>query len=335
MKAIRCEQPGSLKQQHIEVPAPAQHEVQVKIKKIGVCGTDLHAFAGNQAFFSYPRILGHEIAATISQSNGSRFQSGDPVVVIPYIHCGVCNACLSGKTNCCTTLKVLGVHIDGAMQEYMSLPPHLLLPSPELSWTEMAMVEPLSVAAHAVRRAGVQAGEEILVMGCGPIGLAIMVFAHHAAAKVTALDTNPERLKLAKDHFHAENTIDAAQLVSDPGYKTKFGAGFNTVFDATGNKQAMESGPFFAAHGGKYILVGLYKDQLCFHHPSIHAKELSLLCSRNATKADFLEVMKILALKKFPTENYHTHDLGFDEVPEKFTHLTLPSNQVIKAMISI
>lgn len=334
MKAIRCEQPGSLKHQNIEVPPLGQNEVQVKIKQIGVCGTDLHAFAGNQAFFSYPRILGHEIAATISQPNGSHYQTGDPVVVIPYIHCGICNACLSGKTNCCTSLKVLGVHTDGAMQEYMSLPAYLLLPSPDLSWVEMAMVEPLSVASHAVKRAGIQAGEEILVMGCGPIGLAIMVFAHLSGAKVTALDTNLERLQLAKSHFHAENTIDAGQLKLDPDYKAKFSSSFSTVFDATGNKQAMESGPYYAAHGGKYILVGLYKDQLCFHHPSIHAKELSLLCSRNATKSDFLEVMEVLALKKFPTEKYHTHELAFDDVPEKFTQLTVPSNQVIKAMIS-
>jgi len=334
MKSISCEQPGSLIHQNISIPPLKPGEVQIRIRQIGVCGTDLHAFAGNQAFFTYPRILGHEIAATVSQANGSPFQPGDPVVVIPYLHCGKCSACQSGKTNCCSNLKVLGVHTDGAMQEYMSLSGDLLLACPQLNWEEMAMVEPLSVAAHAVKRAGIQTGDEVLVMGCGPIGLAIMVFAHLAGARVTALDTNRNRLQLAKDYFFAGTTIDAKQMESAPEKKTKFSSAFQVVFDATGNKQAMESGPYFAGHGGSFILVGLYKDQLCFHHPSIHAKELSLLCSRNATKSDFLEVIKVLSQKKFPTEKYHTHDVPFDEVPERFSQLTDPSMQVIKAMIT-
>lgn len=335
MKAISCEQPGSFVNRIINVPPLRTGEVQIKIKQIGICGTDLHAYAGNQAFFSYPRILGHEIAAAVSQANGRAFSEGEKVVVIPYIHCGSCIACRSGKTNCCETLQVLGVHTDGAMQEFLAVPEGLLIPTPQLTWTEMAMVEPLSVAAHAVKRANVKKGDQVLVMGCGPIGLATMVFSKIAGATVTAMDLNLERLNVANSSFSADHILSPVQeggtRSQNPAHKSKY----QVVFDATGNKQAMESGPFYACHGGKYVLVGLYKDNLCFHHPSIHAKELSLLCSRNATKEDFLRVIQTLEDKQFPTEAYHTHTLNFEEISSRFDELMIPSNQVIKAMVRL
>ncbi|EPR67581.1 zinc-binding alcohol dehydrogenase family protein [Cyclobacterium qasimii] len=333
MKVISCERPGLFSNKETEIPQAIEGEVLVNIKKLGVCGTDLHAFAGNQAFFTYPRILGHEIAAQVAQPNGSLFGEGEPVVVIPYLHCGQCSACKAGKTNCCEKLKVLGVHTDGAMQEYMALPESILIPTPQLSWDEMAIVEPLSVAAHSVRRAGIQKGDQVLVMGCGPIGLAIMVFAKLAGAEVTALDINPWRLNLAKNEFKASHKINAKEVEADSRLKEKYKNSFDAVFDATGNKSAMEAGPYYVGHGGKYVLVGLYKDQLSFHHPSIHAKELTLLCSRNATKDDFLYVISTLENKSFPTNSYTTNKFDFSETKEKFPELTHPESQVIKALI--
>lgn len=333
MKAIRCERPGLFLEHDNPLPVSRKNEVLVKIHQIGICGTDLHAFAGNQAFFSYPRILGHEIAGSVNQANGTAFSEGEQVVVIPYIHCGTCIACQSGKTNCCETLQVMGVHTDGAMQEFLAVPETLLIPTPKLTWTEMAMVEPLAVAAHAVKRAGVKKGDQVLVMGCGPIGLAIMAFSKIAGASVTALDLNAERLKVASSCFSADHILPAGQVGEGQAENLTHKNKYQVVFDATGNKQAMQSGPFYACHGGKYILVGLYKDNLCFHHPSIHAKELSLLCSRNATKEDFLTVIHSLENRQFPTEAYHTHTLNFEEIPDQFEELTKPSNKVIKAMV--
>lgn len=334
MKIISCECPGEFVSKEAEKPQAKAGEVMVRIQQIGVCGTDLHAFAGNQAFFTYPRILGHEIAAKVVAANGSSMKEGEPVVVIPYLNCGECGACKAGKTNCCEKLKVLGVHTDGAMQEYMALPESILIPTPQLTWDEMAIVEPLSVAAHAVKRAGINKGEKVLVMGCGPIGLAIMVFAALAGAEVTALDINPWRLNLAKTKFKARQSINALEIEKKPSLKENYKNQYSFVFDATGNKAAMEAGPFYAAHGGSYILVGLYKDQLAFHHPSIHAKELSILCSRNATKKDFLEVISTLTQKQFPTADYTTNKFGFTQTKEKFPELTKADNQVIKALIN-
>ncbi|WP_339924755.1 zinc-binding alcohol dehydrogenase family protein [uncultured Cyclobacterium sp.] len=333
MKVISCERPGLFSNKETEMPQAIKGEVLVNIKKLGVCGTDLHAFAGNQAFFTYPRILGHEIAAQVAQPNGSSLKEGEPVVVIPYLHCGQCSACKAGKTNCCEKLKVLGVHTDGAMQEFMALPESILIATPQLSWDEMAIVEPLSVAAHSVRRAGIQKGDQVLVMGCGPIGLAIMVFAKLAGAVVTALDINSWRLKLAKDEFKASHTINAKEVEANSALKESYKNSFDAVIDATGNKSAMEVGPYYVGHGGKYVLVGLYKDQLSFHHPSIHAKELTLLCSRNATKDDFQYVISTLERKSFPTSSYTTNKFDFSQTKEKFPELTHPENQVIKALI--
>jgi hypothetical protein len=333
MKIISCERPGKFVSKEAETPQAKAGEVMVSIQQIGVCGTDLHAFAGNQAFFTYPRILGHEIAAKVIAANGTSFKEGDPVVVIPYLSCGECGACKADKSNCCENLKVLGVHTDGAMQEYMALPESILIPTPQLTWDEMAIVEPLSVAAHAVRRAGINKGDKVLVMGCGPIGLAIMVFAALAGAEVTALDINSWRLNLAKKEFKASQSINAMEIEGNPSLKEAYKNQYNFVFDATGNKTAMEAGPFYAAHGGSYILVGLYKDQLAFHHPSIHAKELSILCSRNATKKDFMKVINTLAQKDFPVAHYTTNKFGFTQTKEKFPKLTETDNQVIKAII--
>jgi hypothetical protein len=335
MKIISCERPGLFVKKETEIPTPKQGEALVSIKQIGVCGTDLHAYAGNQAFFTYPRILGHEIAAAVEKPNNSNFlKKDDRIVVIPYLHCGSCRACESGKTNCCEKLKVLGVHTDGAMQQYMALPESILIHTPQLSWDEMAIVEPLSVAAHAVRRAAIKPGEEVMVMGCGPIGLAIMAFAKLAGAVITALDINPQRLNLAKKHFKASQLIDAGKMGNNPELKDQYKNSFDTVFDATGNKSAMESGPDYVAHGGKYVLVGLFKDQLSFHHPAIHAKELTLLCSRNATKDDFLFVISTLENQLFPVKYYTTHKFSFEETKERFPELTAPENLVIKALIN-
>lgn len=334
MKYIICEQPGEFKNGEKPFPEPKEGEVLVKIKHLGVCGTDLHAFAGNQAYFTYPRILGHEIAAEIFDPNGhEKFSAGDKVAVIPYLHCGQCMACAVGRTNCCAQLKVLGVHVDGAMQEVLALPAEVLIHTPELSWEKMAVIEPLSIAAHAIQRAGIKKGERVLVMGCGPIGLSIIFFAKLAGAEVTSLDINQWRLKLSIDEFGADHSIDASQFSGEPEAASAYFNQYHAVIDATGNKKAMEQGPAYLGHGGRYVLVGLYKNDLVFNHPALHAKETTLMCSRNATVTDFQFVIQTLAKNLFPVSSYITHKVLFEDTIKHFPDWTSPENNVIKAMI--
>lgn len=336
MKYIVCQQPGNF-QLH-EKPAPVRNsgEALVKVKRVGICGTDIHAYGGNQAFFTYPRILGHELAAEVVEidANPQGLSVGDKVAIMPYISCGKCIACRSGKSNCCTNIRVLGVHTDGGMQEMITVPQELLLPAQELSLEAIAIVEPLAIGAHAIRRAGIQSGEIVLVMGCGPIGLGIMKLAQIEGAKVIAMDINEDRLTYAKDHMGVDFTINALENPQEAIKEITQGDFATAVFDATGNAKALMQGPDYMAHGGRYVLVGLSKGDLTFHHPSIHAKETTLMCSRNATLEDFLSVMQVLKQGAFPVDSYITHRTSFQNMIETFDSWTQPEMGVIKALVS-
>lgn len=335
MKYIICESPGNFLLKEKPKPVPGKGEVLIDIKRIGICGTDIHAYGGNQAYFSYPRILGHELAAEIVDSNGSiLFKNHDKVVPIPYLHCGKCIACIKGKTNCCKQMKVMGVHVDGGMQETLSVSEDILVPTPHLSYEEMAIVEPLAIAAHAVRIAEVSREQTILVMGCGPIGLALMALAKLRGAEVIALDINQKRLAFAKNEIGVDKTILAGADSVDEIADYTSGDLCQTVFDATGSKMALESGPQYLSHGGRFIMVGLSKGDLIFNHPAIHAKETTIMCSRNATREDFDYVIDVLAHKKFPASSYITHQEKFQDMIGMFKEWIHPDNEVIKAMVS-
>src|ERR1041385_763704 len=191
MKVLVCEEPGKLAYGEKETPVAQAGQSLIKIKRIGICGTDLHAFEGTQPFFSYPRILGHELAGElIDFDHAPGFAKGEMVSVIPYFNCGACVACRTGRPNCCVQLKVCGVHVDGGMVDFLSVPSSNLLHADGLTLDELALVEPLAIGAHAVRRAGITPGEFVFVIGAGPIGLATMEFARVAGATVIALDVN-------------------------------------------------------------------------------------------------------------------------------------------------
>ena len=336
MKYIVCEKPGRFKLREKSKPQKVEGQAILSVKKIGICGTDLHAYAGNQAFFTYPRILGHELAAEVLEieGNSQNIKVGDKVIVMPYISCGQCIACKNGKTNCCTELRVLGVHTDGGMQEQISVPTNLLIPANKLSYAEMAIVEPLAIGAHAIRRAQILPNEFIVVMGCGPIGIGIMKFAQIAGAKVIAMDIDSGRLNYAKDKIDIDHIVLAGEAAVDMIGEITEGEMAAAVFDATGNKEALEKGLNYMANGGRYILVGLSNGKLEFEHPAMHAKETTLMCSRNATLEDFEAVIDILKMGKFPVDSFITHDVSFAEMIHHFDSWLDPKNGVIKATVN-
>lgn len=336
MKYIVCEEPGKFVLKEKSMAIRKKGEALLKVTKVGICGTDLHAFGGNQAFFTYPRILGHELATHVQEidENELGLKAGDNVVVMPYLSCGKCVACKTGKTNCCTSLEVLGIHTDGGMQEYIAVPVDLLIPAQNLKDDQMALVEPLAIGAHAVRRAQLMEGETIVVMGCGPIGLGLMKFAQISGAEVIALDMNQQRLDYAKNVIGVDHIVlagaDAIQNISDITNGDMAAA----VFDATGHKGALESGPDYMQHGGRYILVGLSKGELTFMHPAIHAKETSILCSRNAALEDFEHVISVLENGNFPVDSFITHNVDFTDMISNFDSWLDPATGVIKATVN-
>ncbi|MCW2120941.1 zinc-binding alcohol dehydrogenase family protein [Flavobacterium sp. 7A] len=333
MKYIVCEKPGEFILKEKEAPIRKENEALLQINKVGICGTDLHAYAGNQAFFTYPRILGHELASQVIEigENERGIKPGDKVVVMPYISCGTCIACRNGKTNCCTNIKVLGVHTDGGMQEQITVPSNILLLANNLSDNEMAIVEPLAIGAHAIRRAAIQPGETVAVVGCGPIGIGIMKLAQIAGAKVIAIDMNENRLAYAKEDIGVDYTVKAGENAVEEIMKITHGDLCTAVFDASGNKYAIEACPDYMSHGGRFVLVGLSKGELTYTHPKIHAKEMTLMCSRNATTEDFEHVISVL--NQFPTDSFITHSVPFTEMIENFDSWLNPETGVIKATV--
>lgn len=336
MKYLVCEKPGEFVLKEKEKPKRQPDEALLKVKKVGICGTDLHAYTGNQPFFTYPRILGHELATVIEEigDNEKGIKAGDNVVVMPYLSCGKCVACLRGKTNCCTRLKVLGIHTDGGMQELISVPIDLLIPAQGLNDNQMAVVEPLAIGAHAIRRANLEAGETIVVVGCGPIGIGIMKLAQLAGAIVIAIDMNQQRLDYAEEKIGIEYAILGGENAVQKVSQITKGDLASVVFDATGHKGALESGINYMSHGGRYILVGLSKGELTFTHPTIHAKETSLLCSRNATFEDFKHVISVLEKGEFPIESFITHNVDCNEMIANFDSWLDPNNGIIKATVN-
>jgi len=334
MKYIVCEKPGEFLLKEKEAPVRKKNEALLRINKVGICGTDLHAYGGNQAFFTYPRILGHELASTVLEigENPKGIKAGDNVVVMPYVSCGECIACRNGKPNCCTNIKVLGVHADGGMQEQITVPSNILLPANNLTDDQMAIVEPLAIGAHAVRRAAVKKDEIVAVVGCGPIGIGIMKLAQIAGAKVIAIDMNEQRLEYAKQKIGVDYIVKAGERAASEISKITNGDLCTAVFDASGNKFALEACPDYMSHGGRFVLVGLSKGELTYTHPKVHAKEMTLMCSRNATTEDFEHVISVL--NQFPTESFITHNVPFTDMINHFDSWLKPETGVIKATVN-
>jgi 2-desacetyl-2-hydroxyethyl bacteriochlorophyllide A dehydrogenase len=334
MKALVCTTPRQFDFINTEMPVTAEGETLLKIERIGICGTDLHAFEGTQPYFNYPRILGHELAATIIKTKAVGFTAGDKVTIIPYMHCGNCIACNSGKNNCCVNMRVFGVHIDGGMREFVTVPNHALLKSEGLSIDELALVEPLAIGAHAVKRAAVDSGEFVLVIGAGPIGLGIAQFARIAGAHVIVVDVNDDRLQFCTTHVGVEHSINPLKQDVMESLKQITSNNMPTVvIDATGNLKAINNAFAYLAHGGRYVLVGLQKEHISFSHPEFHKREATLMSSRNANVSDFEHVMDSIKNGLVQPANYITHKVAFDEVATQFESLLDPNSKVVKAVV--
>ncbi len=337
MKTLTCTTPGQFKYSETEKPALQKDHAIIKIKRIGICGTDLHAYEGTQPFFSYPRVLGHELSGELVEIDGNEnFKVGEAVTFIPYFNCGDCIACRSNKPNCCVKMQVCGVHVDGGMREYLSVPTSTLLHGEGLSYDELALVEPLAIGAHGVRRAGVQKDEFVLVIGAGPIGLGTMEFARIAGAKVIALDINDSRLAFCKDKLNVDYVVNALSSdVADQLSAITNGDMPTVVIDATGSQKAINNAFQYMAHGARFVLIGLQKGELSFSHPEFHKREATLMSSRNATIEDFEHVISAMKAGLVKPTTYITHQVTFDEVATEFAGWLDPKNGVIKAMVKI
>jgi 2-desacetyl-2-hydroxyethyl bacteriochlorophyllide A dehydrogenase len=337
MNTLVCTKPGQFTYEERDVPVLREGQAIIKVKRIGICGTDLHAFEGTQPFFEYPRILGHELAGELVEfDNAPGFEVGEKVSFIPYFYCGKCIACRSGLLNCCANIKVCGVHVNGGFAEYLSVPSYSLLHGEALSFDELSLVEPLAIGAHGVRRAGVRPGEFVLVVGAGPIGLGIAEFARIAGGKVIVMDINDQRLEFCRERLGVFATVNPLALDAMQTLKELTNGDMPTVvIDATGNQKAINNSFGYMAHGCRYVLVGLQKGEISLSHPEFHKREATLMSSRNATREDFEHVMSSMKKGLVKPTNYITHRVQFSEVKEQFESWLKPETGVIKATVEL
>lgn len=307
----------------------------VRPRRVGVCGTDYHIFEGKHPFLQYPRVMGHELAVEIiDATEKSGFAVGEICVVNPYLSCGICVACRAGKPNCCTTISVLGVHEDGGMAGLLSVPLRNLVRAPGLSTDECATVEFLSIGAHAVRRGAVGPSDRVLVVGAGPIGLGVALFARLAGGAVSVLDMDRERLA-AVPALTGASALSAEGSPADAVAAATKGEGFDIVFDATGNARAMQAGFDLVAHGGNYVLVSVVKDPITFQDPDFHRKEMTLMGSRNATAEDFERVIAAIRNGDVPVSRLITHRTSLSGAVEAIPVWAHEKTGLIKAVIEL
>ena len=295
-------------------------EALVRVHRIGVCGTDLHAYAGKQPFFEYPRVLGHELGVEVIDpgSEPGDLKGGDRCSVEPYLNCGKCIACRRGKPNCCTSLSVLGVHSDGGMGTLLAVPARKLHRSTKLSYDQLALVETLGIGAHAVERAEPTADDFVLVIGAGPIGLSVIQFAGITGAKVAVMDISESRLAFCRDHLGVKHTVVAGPAAA--AELTAIGDGDlpTIVFDATGNPRSMAGSFEPPAHGGRIVFVGLFQGDVSFNDPNFHRRELTLCASRNALPDTFTEIIHLMETGRIDTTPWITHRCALADIPTQF-----------------
>lgn len=333
MKVLICQAPFDVAITERPEPQAAEGEVMVRIRRVGLCGTDFHIFAGRHPFLAYPRVMGHELAGEVeSAPDGSAFHVGQVVAINPYLNCGKCVACRRGKPNACVDIRVLGVHIDGGMCERLAVPERAVIDASGLTLDEAAMLEFLAIGAHAVARARLTHGDNVLVVGAGPIGIATALFARLDGASVTLVDTRQPRLDYARTHLGLDRTVAAGPDLAATLDRQTGGEMFDTVFDATGILAAMTQSLAFVSNGGTLVLVGVAPGDLVFADPEFHKRETTLLASRNALAGDFKRVIAAMRAGEIPTRALQTHSVRAEDLPERIPMLIAEADNVLKAI---
>lgn len=312
-------------------------DVRVKVRRIGICGTDLHAFKGDQPFFSYPRVLGHELAVEVIESGevDAGLTAGDYCSVEPYLNCGNCSPCRAGRTNCCEQLVVLGVHEDGGMTDEIVVPANKLHKSSRLPLEHLALVEMLTIGAHAVARARLDTQDRVVVVGAGPIGLSVAQFVKLAGIDPVVLEMDAQRRTFCSTFLGIDACIDPGQNVMEQLREVMHGCLPDVVFDATGNSISMHRSFELVASGGTLVFVGLIQGDISFFNPEFHRKEMTLMSSRNATANDFEYVIRMLESGKINLTPWITHRASFGDTIKVFPRWLNREEGVVKAMIDV
>lgn len=338
MKAIKLSEPWKVSMADIEKPVPGPGEALIRIISAGICGSDIGAFRGTNNLVSYPRIIGHELAGIIEEipeDNPKGFKVGDKVIIDPYVYCGDCYPCSIGRTNCCTSLKVLGVHVDGGMAEYFCHPANLLVKMPEdMSWTDAAMAEPLTISLHGIHRGGLKAGEYCAIIGAGPIGLVAGMVAQAYGAHAILLDLVQERLDFAKG-LGIEYTINSS--IEDPVARVSEitgGTMAQQVMECSGANPAVRSTLDLVSHAGRITLTGWPKKETSIPTDIITKKECDIRGARTSA-GEFEEAIDLIYNKKVDIQKILTKTISIDEAADTIIDIEKNPGNYMKVVVMV
>ncbi|MBX3443613.1 MAG: zinc-binding alcohol dehydrogenase family protein [Planctomyces sp.] len=339
MRAIRLEQPREFRKIELEEPAPpGPGQALVRTHRMGICGSDVGGYLGKMPFFRYPRIPGHELGVEVLQvgPDVTNVAAGDRCSVEPYMNCGRCFACRRGRGNCCQTLEVIGVMADGGLRDRFLIRADKLHRSASLTFDQLALVETLAIGCHACDRGGSQAGDDVLIIGAGPIGLASLEFVRLTGARITVMDMVAERLEFCRRVYGIEHTVLAGDGQELDRLRAATGGDlYPVVIDATGAQRSMSACLGYAAQTGVVVYVGITTQEVSFPHPVLHKAELTLKGSRNALPADFPRIISLIEQGTIDTGRWITHRTTFDRVIDEFETFTRPESGVIKAIVDV
>ncbi|MEH8043950.1 zinc-binding alcohol dehydrogenase family protein [Gallibacterium anatis] len=333
IKAVKLDKPHQVSIQETQFPVKKENEVLIKVESVGICGSDIGAYRGTNPLVTYPRILGHEVVGRIIESGigmPSNIKIGDRVIVDPYIYCGSCYPCSIGRTNCCTNLKVIGVHIDGGMQEIITHPAHLITKVPNnIPLNLLPLAEPLTIALHAIHRTKVKQGEFVTIIGAGAIGLMAALVSKLYGATPILIDILDKRLEYAKS-IGVTHTINS--LKEDPQEqinKITNSQLSQVVIEASGANESIQNTLKYTSFAGRIALTGWPKKETLLPTNIITFKELDIYGSRTS-KGEFEEALNLISSGKFDAKDIVTKTISFDEIPEYIGKLSNEPDNYLK-----
>jgi threonine dehydrogenase-like Zn-dependent dehydrogenase len=319
------------------MPEPKKDEALIKVKAVGICGSDIGAYRGANGLVTYPRVLGHEIAGEIVSipENDKGLVPGDRVVVDPYLYCGHCYPCSIGRTNCCTDLKVLGVHVDGGMAEYFCHPASMLVKIPDgMSYVQAAMAEPLTISLHGIHRGALKAGEFCTIIGAGPIGLVAGMIAQEYGGKAILVDLVQERLDFAKKlgiahviNASSENPLQRIEAITG-------GTMSQLVMECSGANVSVRNTLDFVSHAGRVTLTGWPKKETSLPTDLITKKEIDIRGARTSA-GEFEEALELIRSKRVDMTKILTKTVSLDEVPQTIADIEKNPGQYLKVVVEI
>jgi len=315
MKALVLREAGVVSVEEVPDPTPAQGEVLLQIRRIGLCGSDLNSYRGKNPMVSYPRILGHEVAATIVESEHGQFATGTNVTLSPYTQCGECASCLRGRPNACQFNETLGVQRDGALSEYIAVPAGKLYAA-NLNIKELCLVEPLTVGFHAVARGRATAEDTVAIIGCGGVGLGAVAASGFRGARTIGIDVDDAKLAIARKAGASETINTTRETMHDKLQELTNGRGPDVIIEAIGLPQTFRAAVEEVAFTGRVVYIGYAKEPVAYETRLFVQKELDILGSRNALPENFREVIAMLEAGRFPVEDAVSHEVALDDAPE-------------------